>query len=288
MKHDTLVTALDAARSTPRSVTYIEGEHNEQTVSYAQIHERALALLHHFQAQGAGPGAEMILLLAANEQFVDAFWACQLGRIVAVPIAVGNSEEQRLRLLHVSARLKNPFLCSGEKIFERYRAFAESAGLSGEAERLAARAVFLDRLEDTGRRGDREIARPDDVAFIQFSSGSTSSPKGVQLTHRNITTNLDAIDEGTSAAAGDTTLSWMPLTHDMGLIGFHLTAVSLGIDHYLMTDRALRAPALAVDEEGVGKARNGLRFAQLRLSSLPACVRSREVRRHRALDGSLF
>jgi acyl-CoA synthetase (AMP-forming)/AMP-acid ligase II len=245
MKHDTLVTALDAARSTRRGVTYIEGEHNEQTVSYAQIHERALALLHHFQAQGAGPGAEMIVLLADNEQFVDAFWACQLGRIVAVPIAVGNSEEQRLRLLHVSSRLKNPFLCSGEKIFERYRAFAESAGLGPEAERLAARAVFLDHLEDSGKRGDREIARPDDVALIQFSSGSTSSPKGVQLTHRNITTNLDAVHEGTAAAAGDATLSWMPLTHDMGLIGFHLTPVSLGIDHYVMaTEVFVRRPLL--------------------------------------------
>jgi acyl-CoA synthetase (AMP-forming)/AMP-acid ligase II len=245
MKHDTLVAALDAARKTASGVTYIEGEHNEQNVPYAQIYERALALLHHFQTQGAGPGAEMILLLAANEQFVDAFWACQLGRIVAVPIAVGNNEEQRLRLLHVGERLKNPFLCSGEKIFERYRTFAESVGLGAVAAKLAARAVFLDQLEDIGKRGEREAARPDDVAMIQFSSGSTSRPKGVQLTHRNITTNLDSIHEGTGAEAGDATLSWMPLTHDMGLIGFHLTPISLGLDQHLMaTEVFVRRPLL--------------------------------------------
>ena len=245
MKHNTLVAALDAARKSTCAVTYIEGEHNEQRVSYAQLHERALALLHHFQAKGAGPGAEMILLLAANEQFVDAFWACQLGRIVAVPIAVGNTDEQRLRLLHVGERLRNAFLCTGEKIFERYRAFAVSAGLGAQAEQLTSRAVFLDQIEDADKKGARHEPTPDDVAMIQFSSGSTSSPKGVQLTHRNITTNLDAVHEGTAAEASDVTLSWMPLTHDMGLIGFHLTPISLRLDHYLMaTEVFVRRPLL--------------------------------------------
>jgi acyl-CoA synthetase (AMP-forming)/AMP-acid ligase II len=245
MKHGTLVEAIDAARTTNCGVTYIEGEHNELTVPYAQIHERALALLHHFQAKGAGPGAEMILLLQSNEQFVDAFWACLLGGITAVPIAVGNNEEQRMRLLHVSERLKNPFLCSGERIFERYRTFAESAGLGPQAEKLAARAVFLDQLEDSGKRGERQVVGPDDVAMIQFSSGSTSSPKGVQLTHRNITANLDGVVSSLGFALSDATLSWMPLTHDMGLIGFHLTPASLGLDQFLMpTELFVRRPLL--------------------------------------------
>lgn len=245
MKHDTLVAALDTARKTALGITYIEGEHNETTVSYAQIFERALALLHHFQAKGAGPGAHMILLLASNEQFIDAFWACQLGRIVAVPIAVGNNEEQRMRLLHVAERLGDPFLCSGEKIFERYRTFGESVGLAAQADKLAARAVYLDLLEDSGARGKREAVQRDDVAMIQFSSGSTSSPKGVQLTHRNITANLDGIVTATGFSTQDATLSWMPLTHDMGLIGFHLTPVSLSLEqHLLPTELFVRRPLL--------------------------------------------
>ena len=247
MKHDTLIAALDAARKTAFAVTYIEGEYTEQTVSYAQIHDRALALLHHFQAQGAGAGSEMILLLASNEQFVDAFWACQLGGIVAVPIAVGNTEEQRLRLLHVAGRLRNPFLCSGEKIFERYVTFAAGVGLGAQANKLAARAIFLDRLDDVGKRGTRHEAMPDDVAMIQFSSGSTSSPKGVQLTHRNITTNIDAIHDGTHVDSTDVALSWMPLTHDMGLIGFHLAPMARPIDHGLLSAEVfVRRPLLWV------------------------------------------
>jgi len=245
MRHDTLIKAIDAARKTNRGVTYIEGEHNEITLTYAAIHDRALALLHHFQARGARPGTKMILLLASNEQFIDALWACLLGGITAVPIAVGNTEEQRLRLLHVGGRLRNAFLCTGERIFERYRTFAVGVGLTVEAEELAARAIFLDRLEDVGKAGLRHDAQPDDVALIQFSSGSTSAPKGVQLTHRNVTANLDGIVETTGFTASDVTLSWMPLTHDMGLIGFHLVPVSLGLDQCLMaTEVFVRRPLL--------------------------------------------
>ena len=245
MKHETLVDAMDAARRTDGAVTYIEGEHNELTLGYAAICDRALALLHHFQARGAKPGAKMIILLASNEQFIDALWACLLGRITAIPIAVGNTEEQRLRLLHVGARVPDAFLCTGEKILERYRSFAQGAGFAAQAEQLAARTVLLDRLEDAGKQGLRHQPSPDDVAIIQFSSGSTSAPKGVQLTHRNITANLDGVIDRVGFSKSDATLSWMPLTHDMGLIGFHLTPLTIGIDQYLMaTEVFVRRPLL--------------------------------------------
>lgn len=247
MKYDTLVTVLDTARKSAFAITYIDGEHNEQTVSFAELHARALGLLHHFQAKGAAPGNAMILLLTANDQFIDAFWACQLGGIVPVPIAVGNTEEQYQRLLHVAERLGNAFICTGEKILERYRAFASSVGQGALAEQLAARAVFLDQIEDASKQGKRHEATPDDLALIQFSSGSTSSPKGVQLTHRNITTNIDSILSGLHADANDIALSWMPLTHDMGLIGFHLAPLARLVNHYLMgTDVFVRRPLLWV------------------------------------------
>jgi acyl-CoA synthetase (AMP-forming)/AMP-acid ligase II len=245
MQHETLFAAIEAARKTGSGVTYIEGEHNEVRLTYAAIYQRALTLLHHFQAKGAKPGARMILLLASNEQFIDALWACLLGRITAVPIAVGNTEEQRLRLLHVSARLPDAFLCTGEKILERYQGFAQGAGLAAQAQHLAARAVLLDYLEAAGPNGLRHPPSPADVAIIQFSSGSTSAPKGVQLTHGNITANLDGIIDSIGFTSSDVTLSWMPLSHDMGLIGFHFTPLSVGIDQCLMaTEVFVRRPLL--------------------------------------------
>src|SRR5690606_896500 len=85
---------------------------------------------------------------------------------------------------------------------------------------LDTRAVIQGDCTGTGR-GETFEPSPDDVAFIQYSSGSTSDPKGVCLSHRNLTTNIRAIVEGANWTGDDRSLSWMPLTHDMGLIGFH-------------------------------------------------------------------
>ncbi|RLA22674.1 MAG: hypothetical protein DRQ63_12475, partial [Gammaproteobacteria bacterium] len=84
-----------------------------------------------------------------------------------------------------------------------------------------------------------------ETAFIQYSSGSTSDPKGVCLTHYNLTTNIRAIVEGTGWGADDQSLSWMPLTHDMGLIGYHLSVLAAGMNHAVMdTGVFVRRPLL--------------------------------------------
>ncbi len=93
--------------------------------------------------------------------------------------------------------------------------------------------------------GEIYAASPDDLAFIQYSSGSTSDPKGVCLTHRNLCTNIRAIVEGASWNEDDQSLSWMPLTHDMGLIGYHLSVLGAGMNHAIMdTNAFVRRPLL--------------------------------------------
>jgi acyl-CoA synthetase (AMP-forming)/AMP-acid ligase II len=96
-----------------------------------------------------------------------------------------------------------------------------------------------------GEHGEIYAATPDDVAFIQYSSGSTSDPKGVCLTHRNLCINIRAIVEGTGWNQDDVSLSWMPLTHDMGLIGYHLSVLAAGMNHAVMdTNAFVRRPLL--------------------------------------------
>ena len=255
MDFATLSQALAARRTSSRTINYIEGENSERALPFGEIYARALGLLHHFQSHGAGPGSEMILLLDRNEQFIDAFWACMLGSIIAVPLAPGTNDEHRRKFFRVLRQLKQPHLCSDEKTFSRLADFAAANGHASEIEKLRPDSVFLNQLEDISRPGTTHAAQPDDTAFVQYSSGSTSEPKGVTLSHRNLLINIAAIAHGMDLTTQDTALSWMPLTHDMGLIGFHLTWLVMDITHYLMpTALFVRRPSLWLLKAGEKRA----------------------------------
>src|SRR5579863_10440323 len=241
----TLVEALEAARGSAKGITYIEGEENERTVAYNGLYDRALRLLHHMQAKGITPGAQLILLLNGNEEILDAFWAAILGGIIPVPLAPGIRDEHRMKVSRVFRKLSNPFLYTTAKGLEKLMLFMQESDLQAEIKAIQPRTMLVDDIDDMGKKGRLHRAHPDDLAFIQFSSGSTSEPAGVMLTHRNLLTNIRGIIESSSMHAGDVFLSWMPLTHDMGMIGFHLTPVVRGCAQYLMpTDVFVRRPML--------------------------------------------
>jgi acyl-CoA synthetase (AMP-forming)/AMP-acid ligase II len=241
----TLTHALAAAAATSRGVNFIAGEANERRVPYTLLRQRALGVLAHLQTAGATPGTETIILVDGLEPFIDAFWACVLGRIVAVPLAPGNADEHKAKFFRVLDRLHAPCLATERKVFDRLKAFALANDLAASLARLDGHVVFMDELTEIAEPGMHHAASPDDIAFVQYSSGSTSEPKGVVLTHRNLMTNIDAIGLGIGATPDDSSLSWMPLTHDMGLIGFHLAPLAAGAEHWLMpTALFVRRPGL--------------------------------------------
>ena len=243
--NSTLCHALDAAAATPGGINYIAGEASERRVPYARLRERALGVLGHLQRAGAVPGSETVILVDGLEPFVDAFWACVLGKIVAVPLAPGNADEHKAKFFRVLERLHSPSVATERKVYDRLQAYALANDLAVSLARLDGHVVFMDEITDIAKPGIPHAAAPDDIAFVQYSSGSTSEPKGVVLTHRNLMANLDAIGTGIGATAEDSSLSWMPLTHDMGLIGFHLAPMVTCAEHWLMpTALFVRRPGL--------------------------------------------
>jgi acyl-CoA synthetase (AMP-forming)/AMP-acid ligase II/aryl carrier-like protein len=248
MQAKTLTDLMALNRDAARSITYHNGENDSHAVSFAQLDDRALGILHHLRELGAGPGDTMILLLGNNEQFIDAFWAGVLGGVIPVPVAIGISDEHRHKLLRIARKLGNPFIYTDRKTLDRIGAFAAQTGAATEAATFAAlktRAFLVDTLHDVSIKATPHPAKPEDTAFIQFSSGSTSEPKGVVLTHANLIANIDGSTQAGGFNETDVSLSWMPLTHDMGLIGFHLVMFANRVHANLMpTELFVRRPLL--------------------------------------------
>ena len=242
--YDTMIDLLADVKDCDREIRFIDGENDESVLSFAQLWDEALALLGSLQKRGMQSGDELIIFSKSNRSFVIAFWAAMLGGIVPVPVAVGISDEHKLKLFRILSQLQNVTLFTEMDLLQRLVEFSTERELADIEELLATHAVLMSDVEP-GAHGDVYSATPDDIAFIQYSSGSTSDPKGVVLTHRNLCVNIRAIVEGADWRDDDQALSWMPLTHDMGLIGYHLSVLAAGMNHAVMdTNVFVRRPLL--------------------------------------------
>jgi acyl-CoA synthetase (AMP-forming)/AMP-acid ligase II/acyl carrier protein len=245
----TLPDILRQHDSGTRGIEYIDGQSDRRRVAYSETLANALGVLHHFQASGMQPGDRVILFTPSTEQFVDGFWACQFGGLVPVPVAVGISDDHRHKLLRIFSLLGNAWIYTDEARMRRLADFGGEAGLKAEVGALLQRCFPVERIDSVATSGAVHESRANDLALIQFSSGSTSDPKGVQLTHANLLTNIGDISTRSELRGDDVMLSWMPLTHDMGLIGMYLSAISMGVDGAVMdTQLFTRRPLLWLEE----------------------------------------
>lgn len=232
-----------------KGVTFIESGNVEEFLSYKELYQQAVMVLYNLQERGLKPGDELVFQLENNKTFIICFWACILGRIIPVPLTMGHNEEHRKKLFKVWPFLNNPYLLIAAQDCEKVRQFADTSGLGEMMAGIAGKVVEEATLFNF--KGEGKIAQisSGDIAFVQFSSGSTGSPKGVTLTHKNLITNVNAISRAAAYTKDDSLLSWMPLTHDMGLIGFHINPLVAGINHYIMpTTLFIRRPALWLEK----------------------------------------
>lgn len=255
MNYQTLTDMLLDRADSDSYVNLIAGQGKRQQVPYRELLSRAHARLAQFQGAGLQPGAQLLIQTADNAQFLEGFWACLLGGITAVPVSGGNSAEHRFKLFRIASTLERPGLFTDAQTLTRLQDFAEQNELQAGFAELKERCIASDELAPEGGELSLHAAQENDIAFIQFSSGSTSTPKGVVLTHRNLLTNLRSIVSSSGMQSGEHQFSWMPLTHDMGLIGFHLTPVFMDNNHSLMpTDVFVRRPGAWLDEAALAGA----------------------------------
>ena len=253
--YSTLNEALDQVSQGDHSITFVEGKLDNRVLSYSELRANALRLLYDLQQAGLGAGDQLILFSKNNQRFVEGFWACILGGIIPVPVAVGISDEHRAKLMRIFNKLEKPFLYTEQEHLDRLLKFAEASDMRESMAIVAQKTILIDQLQQHEQLGQPHNPSAKDTAFIQFSSGSTSEPKGVVLSHENIMINLNALAIGADYRPGDISLSWMPLTHDLGLLGFHLNMLLVDISQCLMpTDLFSRRPVLWLEKASELKA----------------------------------
>ncbi|MEM1023660.1 MAG: AMP-binding protein [Myxococcota bacterium] len=241
-KAQTLIDGLRDPLRPEHRIGYLTGPDPVFT-SYAELHDRAQRVLGLLQDRGVGPGRFVVLVSADIQAFLELFWGCLLGGAVPVPVSAGGTDEHLLKIQRVLGLFDDPLLLIEADGRDRLAAWSEvpmPKVLTLDEVRSAAAGGVEGRLHDV---------KPDDLAYVQFSSGSTRAPKGIQLTHRNLVANTDGIIQAIQLEPEDRPHAWMPLTHDMGLIGGHLTPFMRGTNHTLIpTERFVRRPLTWMQE----------------------------------------
>ncbi|GAB1823389.1 amino acid adenylation domain-containing protein [Herbidospora sp. RD11066] len=198
---DVLLGAADEAPD--QVIVHVRGDGTEHVVTHRELRDQALRVAGALIAEGLAPGTPIPLIADRSEDFQPLFWGMVAAGLVPVPLA---PDPRRVR--PVWELLGRPPIVADEPPLKEARALSPKALWDGE------------------KATDLPVRTPLDLAFLQFSSGSTGNPKGVELTHAAVVANLAQIRAAAEVTADDVTVSWMPYFHDMGLIGTHLVPLS--------------------------------------------------------------
>jgi acyl carrier protein len=187
-----------------------------EPVTYAQLQAEALRVAAGLAQRGVGSGQAVAIMLPTSRDFFRAFFGILLAGCVPVPIypplrwaQVGEHLQRQAAILDNCRAAMLVTMAEG-KPFAR--------ALQGRVPSLADIAT-VNELASAGVPPALPAAKPSDLALLQYTSGSTGNPKGVMLTHANLLANIRAMGEAVAAGPGDVFVSWLPLYHDMGLIG---------------------------------------------------------------------
>ncbi|HYU42407.1 MAG TPA: fatty acyl-AMP ligase, partial [Vicinamibacteria bacterium] len=198
----------------------------EETITYGDLLAEAAAVAGGLREGGLGRGHTVALMLPTGREFLAAFQGILMAGAVPVPIY----PPARLDRLEEYAQRQAAILADAE-----VGALVTIARARGVADVLSASVPSLREVVTVSDLGARGASWPApegagaDPAFIQYTSGSTGEPKGVLLTHDNLLANIRAIGRGLEVRPTDVGASWLPLYHDMGLIGTWLFCMHHGL-----------------------------------------------------------
>ncbi|CAK0764226.1 putative Long-chain-fatty-acid--AMP ligase FadD32 [Azospirillaceae bacterium] len=212
----------------PDKVAFIflgDGERESARLHYGELRERALTLADHLAVR-CPVGERALLMFPFGPDFIIAFLACLYSGVIAVPVHLPHPRRRDIRIGGIVAdcapRMVLTNRATRSRLAER---LAQDAGLGND------HYLAIDDLPETVQRRrftpTTEID-PNQIAFLQYTSGSTLSPRGVCVTHAMLAVNQAMIQEKMGTHRGTVYVSWLPTHHDMGLIGDTLNPLWCG------------------------------------------------------------
>lgn len=235
-------------RPDKRALTFMDdGDTESRALSFGELDRLARSLAARLQADGL-EGERAMLLFEPGLDFIVSFVACLYAGVVPVPAYPPEPH----RLAHTLARLERIVADAQARVVltsPLIRGFAEGVMAQAQGDALS-RLAWISSDESAASPDDWRPPTLDDgtLAFLQYSSGSTSDPKGVLITHGSIWSNIQMCQRAFELSAESVFVSWLPVYHDMGLIGTLLSPLATGAEVWLMPPHAfLKKPVRWVD-----------------------------------------
>lgn len=206
--------------------TFLEKE-IKHTLNYAELDQQARLIAARLQAQGIQPGARILLLFAPGLPLITAFFACLYAGCVAVPIYPPGQN----KLMDKASRIVENATPSAALMTTDHQMKFAPEGLFHDLPCINVDAIDPSLSDDW----QPLLLMQDQLAFLQYTSGSTMHPKGVMISHQNLLDNLDRIYTHYHMNQDSIMFSWLPPHHDMGLIGCILAPIYGGFPTIMMS-----------------------------------------------------
>ncbi|RDY33066.1 condensation domain-containing protein [Lachnotalea glycerini] len=230
------------------SITFIKESNIEKKVLYKELYSKSKLVLKHLQDRGLKKGDEVIIRLSDNEKFLYTFWACLLGGIIPVPFDYLATSANFNKLIKIYNQIPKSFMVTEEDILKELHHISDDEAEENLKD-IETKVIYFQDINSDNGYGNLEDIVETDIAFIQYSSGSTGNPKGVVITHENLMSNIESIIIGSKHTVEDKYISWMPLHHDLGLTWFCLMPMVLNVKQYnIATSLFLKDPLLWLEK----------------------------------------
>ncbi|MBI2895070.1 MAG: fatty acyl-AMP ligase [Deltaproteobacteria bacterium] len=219
----TLTEALEEAAHGPGGYRLLAGEKPPAELPHAEVLERAARAAAHLIHLGVRRGDRVVVMLPTSIDFLSSFFGTLMAGGIPVPVApvpvFGSPERTLQTLAHIVRDSEARILITDS------RTAAARETLTANCTTLSALVLPEQMVPPPGPGAAFPSPDPEDIALIQYTSGTTSLPKGVEVSHRALLWNVYGIGQRIQMSPADVGVSWLPLFHDMGLIGAMLTSL---------------------------------------------------------------